>query len=223
MEIKEIIVKKTALYAEGTKYLERASEGPINAPVFFQDNGKGKLEAVIDGEAIGLAVGLTMADLPAKYDAKITGLGDKAQTFSIEMKVVEEAATSDDGDTSAYAKEIAEAEKASGLKDVADRVKVMIDNSVKPSVIRATLKSYHPVENPHVPSALYKNTRDANEESILNQALIAAATRSALIFAGEKSTGKNVCAETVAYCRGESFYRINFEKDMRATCSATSH
>lgn len=211
---KEIVIKKTAQNVDGTKYLERAAEGPINAPVFLQENSRGKIEATIDNEVIGLVVGMTAADIPVKYELKVVGLGDKANTFKAEMTVLKEAASSDNGNVSAYAEEIAEAEKASGLKDVAKRVEVMIDNAVKPSVIKATLAAYHPVENPHIPSAFYKNTREAGEESILNQALMAAATRSALIFAGEKSTGKNVCAETVAYCRGESFSRINFEKDM---------
>lgn len=209
-----IIIKKTAQHAEGTKYLEKAAEGPIAAPVFFQVE-KNKVEAVIDGEAIGFVIGMTPDNMPAKYEAKITGLGDKASTFECELNILQAASSGTvSGDIAAYADEIKEAEKASGLKDVAKRVEVMIDNRVAPSVIRATLADYRKVKNPHTPSALYKDARSKDETSILNQALMAAASRNALIFAGEKSTGKNVCAETVAYCRGESFYRINFEKDM---------
>lgn len=213
MEKKEIVIKKTAQHTAGTKYLERAKEGEINAPVYFQES-KGKVEATIDDEAIGFVVGMKPEEMPGKYDCHITGLGEKANTFAASITMHPASGSSVSGKIATFSKEIEAAEKASGLSDVADRVQVMLDNRVKPCVIRATLGDYHKVENPHIPSALYKDTRNENEESILNQALMAAATQAALIFSGEKSTGKNVCAETVAYCRGESFSRINFEKDM---------
>ena len=214
--MEKILVKKTAQHPEGTKYLERAKEGPIQAPVYLEAKAN-KVEAVIDGEAIGFVVKMTPEEMPSKYQCTITGLGDNPNTFEASLSVEEGASQNEAGfnaDVSAYAAEVKAAEERSGLSDVAERVSVMIHNRVSGSVIRATLQSYHKVEHLHVPSAIYQDTRDASESSILNQALMAAATNAALIFSGEKSTGKNVCAETVAYCRGESFYRINFEKDM---------
>ena len=43
-EKKEIVIKKTAQHTAGTKYLERATEGEINAPVYLRES-KGKVEA----------------------------------------------------------------------------------------------------------------------------------------------------------------------------------
>lgn len=218
----EIIVKKTAQHSAGTKYLERAAEGAIPAPVYFAPKGN-KVEASIDGEAIGFVVeGIDPNAIPAQYNAKVIGLGDKPSTFKVEVEILKDAIKSGPNvDVSAFADEIAEAEKRSGLNDVSDRVSVMIDNNVNPSIISAVLDTFYRVNysNSHTPSALYKNTREPDEISILSQALMAAVNRNALIFSGEKSTGKNVCAETIAYVCGLPYYRINFERDMRATCS----
>lgn len=216
MESKNIVIKKTAQHIDGGKYLDRAAEGPIPAPVFFQEN-KGKVEATIDGEAIGYVVGMTPEEIPAKYEAKVVGVGEKPNTFEAELNVLKDASKNpDEIDFSDFEDEIKFAVSESGLKqaEVEERVKVMLDNSVKPSVIKATLSDYHKVTNPHIPSALFKNTREQAQNSILNQSLMAAHNGQALIYSGEKSTGKNVCAETVAYCRGESFTRLNFQKNM---------
>ena len=169
-EKKEIVIKKTAQHTAGTKYLERATEGEINAPVYLRES-KGKVEATIDDEAIGFVVGMKPEEMPGKYDCHITGLGEKANTFAASITMHPASGSSVSGKIATFSKEIEAAEKASGLSDVADRVQVMLDNRVKPCVIRATLGDYHKVENPHIPSAIYKDTRNENEESILNQAV----------------------------------------------------
>ena len=214
--MKEIIIKKTAQHVEGQKYLERAMEGSIPAPVFLSERN-GKVEASIDGDPIGFVKEMKPEEIPVSYSCKVVGLGDSPATFKAELNVeVSAGKEKAETDASAFEKEIKIAVKKSNLtkKEVEERVNVMIANNVTPSVIRVTLSDYHKVEKPHVPSAIYQNMRGDKENSILNLALMAAHNGQALIFSGEKSTGKNVAAETVAYCRGESFYRINFQKNM---------
>ena len=212
--MKEITIKKTAQHVEGGKYLERAKEGSIPGFVLFKERG-GKVEAIIDGDAIGFVVDMKPEEIPVSYTCSITGLGTSPSTFTANLEA-EERKTTKGPTVSEFEKEIEIAVKNSNLtkKEVEDRVKVMLDNKVPSSVIKITLHDYHEVKDHHIPSAIYQNMRKDKEISFLALSLMAAHNGQALIYSGEKSTGKNVCAETVAYCRGESFYRINFQKNM---------
>ena len=212
--MKNITIKKTAQHGAGTKYLERAAEGAIPGLVLFKERA-GKVEAIIDGDAIGFVVDMKPEEIPVTYTCSVTGLGSSPSTFAATLEA-EETEKTKGYVVSAFEEEIEIAVNNSNLtkKEVEDRVQVMLDNKVPSSVIKITLHDYHEVEEPHVPSAIYQNMRKEGEISFLALSLMAAHNGQALIYSGEKSTGKNVCAETVAYCRGERFYRINFQKNM---------
>jgi len=211
---KSISIKKTATERNGSKWLEIAAKGPIAADVKIEANQSGKLIAYIDDEAIG-RVQMSEYELPEVYEVRITGVDpDTPNTFLAEMDVATTTKKAGSGSFSEMIDDIISKGIAS-KEDIEERVQIMQENDVKKSVISAALEDYASFDAPVVkPSAIYQNARADGEESILNQALIAALTQSALIFSGEKSTGKNVCAETLAYVLGRPYYRINFERDM---------
>ena len=208
---KDVIVKKSAAFAAGSKYLRIYQEtGSIASPVTFSEMPNGQVQASIDGEKIGKAVGMTMSDIPHVYEARVTNANPSTNEFTVTIAASDDAATD-----SEYSEEIEYAVQNGSLdnEDVEEIVKIMTENRVHPSVIKKALASVKKFDRSlHQPSAIYKDA--CKGESILNRALVGALTGNALIFAGEKSTGKNVCAETLAYVLQRPYYRINFEKDM---------
>ena len=208
---KVITVKKSAAFPAGTKYLKIFDEtGSIAAPVTFTEMANGQVQAEIDGEKIGKALDIEMSDIPHIYDARVTAADLKTNQFTVTLTASDAAEASSDYDEDIkYAVE-------NGMLDedeVRETVSVLEENRVHPSVIKTVLRGVSKFERGlHQPSAIYKDCKKG--ESILNKALIGALTGNALIFAGEKSTGKNVCAETLAYVLQRPYYRVAFEKDM---------
>lgn len=210
-------IKKTAKHSAGSKYLQIAKNGPIAAPVEIKANPAGKLEAFIDDEAIGF-LKIDAEELPEVYEIQIMGIDpEDPNLFVAEMKAAKTKNVSSGSGPQPEDDEVARIASEGIMEEdeVRERIAVMKDNSVAKSVLLMALSKYRKYKALlHKPSAIYQNMRDPKKESILNQALIAALTRAALIFAGEKSTGKNICAETIAYVLGRPFYRLNFQKDM---------
>lgn len=213
MELK-LVIKKTARHPMGQKYLDMAKDGLIKSPVTLKETPGARLEASIDGEAIGYVMGeLTKDDLPKNYDVSVVGLGDKPGTFDAVLTASDE----DVSESISYCDETERIVEAGILTEdeVKSRISVMESNRVHPSVIKAVLDRMQKFEAPLCsPKAFYQDTRDEDQSSILNLVLIAALTRTATIFIGDKSTGKNICGETLAYVLGLPYYRIVFERGM---------
>lgn len=106
-------------------------------------------------------------------------------------------------------------------KDEMDaRVKCMRDNHVDNFLIYRVLKGYRKYnKRPHQPSCIYvdpflaSNTK-AKIEPKISKGLRAAVHRHAMICEGEKSVGKNVYLETLAWLLGMPIYLITFSRNM---------
>lgn len=85
-------------------------------------------------------------------------------------------------------------------------------------LIRQILLRYRKFEKSiSVPKTFYIDPDPKSKDaSIFALALLNTLTNSATIFEGDKSVGKNVCAETLAMCLNMPYYMITFNRGMTA-------
>lgn len=100
------------------------------------------------------------------------------------------------------------------------RVRFMKDNYVDRFLMLRIIRKYRKYNKPaHTPSCLYvdpylEQSHKRREEGIISEGLRASAGRTALICEGEKSVGKNVYLETIAWLLGMPMYLITFSRQM---------
>lgn len=100
------------------------------------------------------------------------------------------------------------------------RMKVFKENEVDDYLIERIVKKYRVYQKPiHIPSCIYVDpylcqSKKSKTEGIISEGLRAAADRSAIICEGEKSVGKNVYLETIAWLMGMPMYLITFSRQM---------
>ena len=100
------------------------------------------------------------------------------------------------------------------------RIKVFKENAVDDFLILRIIKRYRKYNKPvHKPSCIYvdpylEQSKKKKSEGIISEGLRAAADRSAIICEGEKSVGKNVYLETIAWLMGMPMYLITFSRQM---------
>ena len=105
-------------------------------------------------------------------------------------------------------------------EEMAERLNVMMENEVDPFLIERVIKGYRKYDRPvRRPSCIYvdpylEDTKRRKEQGIIQRGLRSAVSRHALILEGEKSTGKNVYAETIAWLLGMPSYLITFTRQM---------
>ena len=106
-------------------------------------------------------------------------------------------------------------EGISDRETIEKNIKVMRDNRVGDGRILNILRRYKKFDRPAwIPDAFYCDVNPEQSKSILNRALKAALSGHALVFIGDKSVGKNVCAETVACVLGMPYYFMSFDAYM---------
>ena len=100
------------------------------------------------------------------------------------------------------------------------RIKYMRENGVDTFLMTRIIRKYRTYEKPaHKPSCLYvdpflEESRKAKTEGIIAEGLRAAAGRQAIICEGEKSVGKNVYLETIAWLLNMPMYLVTFSRQM---------
>ena len=105
-------------------------------------------------------------------------------------------------------------------EDMDKRIRVMHDNYVDTFLMKRVLKQYRKYNKPaHAPSCIYvdpylESSHKRKEEGIIAEGLRAAVGRQSLICEGEKSVGKNVYLETIAWLMGQPQYLITFSRQM---------
>ena len=101
-------------------------------------------------------------------------------------------------------------------KELNQRILVMRKNRVNDLIIHDVLADYKKYEKEvRKPKTLFVDPEPNSKEcSIMEQALMNAMIGSPTIFEGIQSTGKNVCAETLAWCLGKPYFLISI--DVRA-------
>lgn len=90
-----------------------------------------------------------------------------------------------------------------------ERIKVMRANRVSETIIAKTIASYKKYDREiRKPSAIFIDPDPKSEESIMQSALISAGTKRPTIFNGLHSSGKNVCAETLAWLLNKPYFLV---------------
>ena len=105
-------------------------------------------------------------------------------------------------------------------EDLDRRLAYMRENRIDSFLQMRVLKGYRSYKKPvHQPSCLYRDPylasrAKAHEEGIIADGLRQAVSRCACICEGEKSVGKNVYLETLAWLLGMPIYLITFSRQM---------
>lgn len=97
--------------------------------------------------------------------------------------------------------------------ELEEKIRVMKDNCCSDKIIYDVLAQTREYDIPvRRPSTIYQNTEKKTKMPVLKKALIEALLGHSIIFEGDKSVGKNVCAETVAWLLGKPYYIVGFTK-----------
>ena len=120
-------------------------------------------------------------------------------------------------------RKVVEEKVAAGVisQEEADKkVKYMIENLVDEFLIRRVVSGWRKYpKKVHTPSCLYvdpylADSKKARRETIVSEGLRHGVSRIAAILEGDKSVGKNVYAETMAWLLGMPLYLITFSRQM---------
>lgn len=101
-----------------------------------------------------------------------------------------------------------------------ERIAYMAENEIDPPLTLRVIKGWKKYGKPgHRPSCLYQDpyleeSKAKGNESIVAEGLRAAVTRQPIICEGEKSVGKNVYIETIAWLMLMPMYLITFSRQM---------
>ena len=104
-------------------------------------------------------------------------------------------------------------------EEMDDRLKVMQENKVDEALKIRVVKGYRKYSKaPHKPRCIYVDpfisSVKAGKEGIIAEGLRNSVMRMAAICEGEKSVGKNVYMETIAWLLGMPLYMITFSRNM---------
>jgi len=153
---------------------------------------------------------------------KAAGMGLLEGTLDI--LISENAANkSSDAKTSSDVKEAAKEKIDAGIMTEEEwnlRLKVFKENLVDDFLILRIVRGYRRYNKPvHKPSCIYVDpeiatSKKLGEEGIVAEGLRNAVARNGCICEGEKSVGKNVYLETIAWLLGMPLYLITFSRQM---------
>ena len=210
--MKTIIVKGTFLQPQAAHFEGLLKDGKsVLTPVFFKAALGNKVEATIDGQPIGYVEDESF-EIPKLYDAVLKGLGPDPLSFEVDIDCAE---TLEGGD---YA-----AEKALIDFDIVPEwevdkmIEVWESNRVMPPIIRDALVNW--VANAErdrapMPDVFYMDGNPSLDYSYMQDVMISALCGEGILLIGEKSTGKNVMYDNLAWFKCRSKLRIAMSADM---------
>lgn len=193
-------------------------------PVFVDSEDRtnlyGLIQSVKDGE--------TVVDNDAIKEIVTNGANIVLKSYNgtlIEAEMILDevkAANVETNAISAKLQAIIDEKIANGIvskEEMDDRLKVMQDNKVDEALKIRVVKGYRKYNKAaHKPRCIYVdpyiNQVKAGKEGIIAEGLRNAVSRMASICEGEKSVGKNVYMETIAWLLGMPLYMITFSRNM---------
>lgn len=209
---KEIKVKGTFLHKDSAKYEALLkSGGSVTEPVTLKNTGA-FIVASVKGEDIGNVV-TEGFELPKLYTATIKGLGDEPKSFLIEVDTTEGTTASE-----AYSEERKLIDPDIVPEDEVDAmIKCMEDSRVHPSIISTMLRervAKASTKRATMPKTIYQDENPSRKYSYLNDGLISLLKGEMVFMVGEKSTGKNVYFDTLAWLGCKPKIRIAMSAGM---------
>lgn len=231
----EVKIRVSILYAAGKELIKMLGElgtsKKLDIPVFYEKNESlGKWEFYINSEENKKKIGIleneemsnTLQEIVDSEDAYEIFLSstDGSAIMTGTLKRTRAAVEAKKMDTSVFdaLKEKIVSEGICSAEQLDFNIKVMQDNRCPNELIMAVLKRYRKTERPaHRPKVVYVDPdKDSKETSNLALLLLNAIMGTATILEGDKSVGKNVCAETAAMCLNETYDMKSFTRSLRA-------
>ena len=160
-----------------------------------------------------------------KYQIALTKLDEDNKTMHGEIVVTtgDEASAKSTTDLDDECKALIESKIKEGIitkEEMDARMKVFEENNVDPFLLKRIIAGYRKYEKPtHKPSCIFvdpymESSAARREEGIIAEGLRAAVGRTAIICEGEKSVGKNVYMETIAWLMGMPLRLITMSRNM---------
>lgn len=234
--IKKVLIKKTAMYKKGSEIMELLNDvkpgEKLPVKIIINTNPvSGKIEffaeEISNDNAIGFlsknqtetGIDELLEDIiegKVDYTMYLTGIENNLIAGEIEYTPIAKQKVSID--LSVFEKELNRIySKDIASPDVMEhKFKVMKEHRFPDELILKVLE-HHTKKNTNVcnPKTIYidPNPKDKGA-SILGRCVLNALNGSAMIYEGDKSVGKNVCAETVAWLLNEAYYVITFNRRM---------
>lgn len=230
----KIIIKKTSTNKRGGEIIDLLQNGgtPVGQVLFAKDNITHTMSCFMDIEnaqnSLGRVTEITdeegnatvpdgIADaLKTGYEASIIGLGEAPNTIAVNfMEIIPDIESTVTGDT--ITNLINEVVKKGyvTLAEVTDRVEVMKQHRFPEEMIAAILSQYRKYKKPvKKPKTLFIDPYPEDEQSVLSLCALDALIGRATIYEGDKSVGKNVATETLAWLLNKPLYLITFNRYM---------
>lgn len=203
---------------------EKNGKIPVYIDTVDQPNMYGQIVSVSNGEETLEKDDLDDIRDAGNYEIVLTSRDGNmiSGEFRI-MKSAESANTASKAETTSELEALIEEKIALGYvtrEDMAERMQVFAANRVDPFLLKRIISNYRLYNKPtHRPSTIYQDpyieqSIKLKEEGIISEGLRAAVSRNAIICEGEKSVGKNVYLETVAWLMNMPMYLITFTRQM---------
>jgi len=189
----------------------------INIPsIFIDKEDKTNLAGqIIEAEKDGVAIPVNELNMYMKtpHTLKFAGTGTLPGTVFVEFEEIElVSGNTGSVDIDGEIDRIVNA-GICGREEIKQRIKVMKDNKCSDALIYKVLAQTKEYDTPvRFPSTIYQNADGNVKTTTLKKCLMEALSRHSIIYEGDKSVGKNVCAETVAWLLGMPYYIIGFSK-----------
>lgn len=228
-------IRVTLMYSAGKNIIKMLTElgdsKKLDIPVFYEKNeALGKWEFYINPQGDKQKIGILEGN---ELESVLQGIIDDKDEYSIFLSSTDATAIMGGTltrkrtevkkkkfDTSAY-DEIKKKIVEGGIcteDQLEFNIKVMQENRCPEELIMAVLKRYRKTDRPaHRPKVIYVDPDpESKETSNLALLLLNAIMGSATILEGDKSVGKNVCAETAAMVLNETYDMKSFTRSLRA-------
>lgn len=228
-------IKKTALYRKGSEIIKMLDEmnagDTLPVKVLLSVNGNsGTLEAYVDEVAKPNAIGMVQTsdelievmhdieDEKCSYVLQLVGHNGNLMQGNLKLTYVQNKEVRVDTSVFDDLKNKIVSEGICSAEDLERNINVMKAHRCPDELIRTVLSSYRKYEKRAcVPKTIYIDPNPKSKEaSLFSLCLLNTMIGAATIYEGDKSVGKNVCAETVAMVLNMPYYMITFNRGMTA-------
>lgn len=231
----KLYVKKSAMYPMGERIYNLLSSSLGNSPlpskvIMARNSSSGKIEFFIDETLPSNGIGfLSKNQADGVLDA-VDSILSKSLDYSVSLAGIDSGLIVCDLDYESLVSNVStvdndifktEIERIISLgictEDLINqKIDYMHQHRFPDGLILKVLQYHdHVISNVCNPKTLYIDPEPKSSgSSILGRCVLNALNGSAMIYEGDKSVGKNVCAETVAWLLNQPYYVITFNKRM---------
>ncbi len=195
----------------------QASQLMVYAEEVKPENGIGRIEKIFDKNAKEILIEDFKEELVFTYDLKINGFDTTGNLMiaSFEKQKTVNVKVNTSSNIENEIKRII-SEGIMDEKTVRENVEIMKAHRIDEILMTRTLAQYRKYKKSLIaPKTIFVDpSPEKKGESLLSECLRGAVDRFAIIYEGDKSVGKNVCAETITKILGMPYYLVTFNRMM---------